>query len=159
MASPQPDRRALSKARRGDERAFAGLVETYQRPLLAYVSRMVDDPGMAEDLTQEVFLNVHQRLDTFRGQCQFSTWLFQIAKNRVLDELRTQARRPSTPVEISEMTVALDHGLERRGEIDETVTAIWEAVSDLDVDFKMPLLLRDVSGLSYRQIAERSTSS
>jgi RNA polymerase sigma-70 factor (ECF subfamily) len=154
MALPQPDRRALRAARRGDEQAFAGLVTTYQGPLTAYIAKMVDDRGLAEDLTQEVFLRVHQRLHTFKGQCLFSTWLFQIAKNRVLDELRARARRPSAPLEISELSVAPEHPPERAGEIDETVSAIWRAVSELDVELKMPLMLRDVSGLSYREIAE-----
>ena len=154
MALSQPDRRTLDDARDGDERAFACLMEAYHRPVLGYVYRMVGDAGLAEDLAQDVFLRVYQRLDGFRGQCQFTTWLFQIAKNRVLDELRAQARRPSAPFELSESTAGHGHPPERNGEIDEAVGAIWQAVSRLDVDLKMPLLLRDVAGLSYREICE-----
>jgi RNA polymerase sigma-70 factor (ECF subfamily) len=114
---------------------------------------MVGDYGLAEDLVQDVFLRLFQRLGTFRGQCQFTTWLFQIAKNRVLDELRAQTRRPDAPVELTELATR-DDPLERNGEIDETVAAIWQAVAKLDLDLKMPLLLRDVAGLSYREIGE-----
>jgi RNA polymerase sigma-70 factor, ECF subfamily len=153
MALPQPDQRLLDKARAGDERAFASLVEEYRRPVLAYVYRMVGDYGLAEDLVQDVFLRVFQRLGTFRGHCLFTTWLFQIAKNRVLDELRAQARRPEPPRELTELPTNEDV-LSRNGEIDETVAAIWQAVGKLDLDLKMPLLLRDVAGLSYREIGE-----
>ena len=154
MALPQPDRRLLDRARLGDERAFECLVQAYQGQVLGYVYRMVGDRELAEDLVQDVFLRVYRRLGSFRGHCLFTTWLFQIAKNRVLDELRQQTRRPSSPLELTDAMVAPEHPIERDGEIDETVGAIWQAVAQLDVDVKMPLLLRDVAGLSYREIAK-----
>jgi len=153
MALPQPDQRTLENARLGDERAFASLVQSYRRPVLAYVHRMVGDSGLAEDLVQDVFLRVYQRLGSFRGNCLFTTWLFQVARNRVLDEFRAQARRPVAQLELTEVIVGSQHAPERHGEIDETVAAIWEAVARLDIDLKLPLLLRDMSGLSYREIA------
>jgi RNA polymerase sigma-70 factor, ECF subfamily len=153
VAVVQPDRRLLERARGGDERAFEELVHAYQAPLLAYVRRMVGDSGLAEDLVQDVFLRVYRQLQSFRGRSTFTTWLFQIAKNRVLDELRAQARRPLMAHELTDVMAAREHPPEREGEIDETVGAIWKAVADLDVDLRMPLLLRDVGGLSYREIA------
>jgi RNA polymerase sigma-70 factor (ECF subfamily) len=153
VALAQPDRRLLERACRGDERAFEQLVHVYRAPLLAYVRRMVGDSGLAEDLVQDIFLRVYRQLQGFRGRCTFTTWLFQIAKNRVLDELRAQARRPTMASELTDSMAAREHPPERDGEIDETVGAIWKAVSDLDVDLRMPLLLRDVGGLSYREIA------
>jgi RNA polymerase sigma-70 factor (ECF subfamily) len=143
VALPQPDSHLLAAARRGDERAFAWIVRTYQEPLRSYVYRLVGNRALAEDLTQEVFLRVYQRLSGFRGQCQ-------ITKNRVLDELKAADRRPVSPVAEVEM-----HG---RGfepdENSETIDAIWEAVARLDLRLKMALLLRDVVGLSYLEIAE-----
>lgn len=114
---------------------------------------MVGDSGLAEDLVQDIFLRVFRQLKGFRGRCTFTTWLFQIAKNRVLDELRAQARRPAIASELTDALAAREHPPERDGEIDETVGAIWKAVSDLSLDLRMPLLLRDVGGLSYREIA------
>jgi len=154
MALKQPDRRLLDRLRQGDERAFEELMLEYQAPVLAYVHRMVGDPSLAEDLVQDVFLRVYRRVESFRGQCLFTTWLFQIAKNRVLDELRAQARRPTAAVELSDAMVAPEHAPELDTEIDETVAAIWRAVAGLEIELKMPLLLRDVAGLSYREIAE-----
>ena len=153
VALAQPDHRLLERARRGDERAFAELVHAYRAPLLRYVHRMVGDSSLAEDLVQDVFLRVYRQLESFGGRSTFTTWLFQIAKNRVLDELRAQARRPITTLELTNMTAAKEHPPEEDGEIDEIVGVIWEAVAALDVDLRMPLLLRDVGGLSYREIA------
>jgi RNA polymerase sigma-70 factor, ECF subfamily len=154
MALAQPDRLLLERLRRGEERAFCELMQTYQMPVLAYVHRMVGDMTLAEDLVQDVFLRVYRRVESFRGQCLFTTWLFQIAKNRVLDELRAQARRPNTAAELSDAMVAPDHAPDLDTELDETVAAIWRAVGELEVELKMPLLLRDVAGLSYREIGE-----
>jgi RNA polymerase sigma-70 factor, ECF subfamily len=154
MALAQPDRGLLERARLGEERAFEELMLTYQGPVLAYVYRMVGDMELAQDLVQDVFLRLYRRLRSFRGQCLFTTWLFQIAKNRVLDELRAQARRPSHALELTDAIVAPEHPIARDGEIDETVSAIWQSVARLAVEVKMPLLLRDVAGLSYREIAE-----
>lgn len=153
VAVAQPDRRLLERACRGDERAFEDLVHAYRAPLLAYVRRMVGDSDLAEDLVQDVFLRVYRQLKGFRGRSTFTTWLFQIARNRVLDELRAQARRPIMALELTDVMAAREHPPERDREIDETVGAIWKAVADLGVDLRMPLLLRDVGGLSYREIA------
>lgn len=154
MALKQPDRSLLELVRLGDERAFGELMRTYQPSVLSYVHRMVGDLSLAEDLVQDVFLRMFRRAESFRGQCLFTTWLFQIAKNRVLDELRAQARRPSTGMELSDRMIAPEHAPGFDMEADETVDAIWRAVSKLDVERRVPLLLRDVAGLPYREIAE-----
>src|SRR5207344_3654592 len=85
-------------AQRGDDRAFAIIVRSYQTPVYNYVLRMVGDRSLAEDLTQEVFLRVYQGLARFSSRSKFTTWLFQVTKNRVLDELRASERRPRTTV-------------------------------------------------------------
>ena len=89
MALQQPDPDILRLARRGDERAFAVIVRQYQGPLFNYVARVLSgDRALAEDMCQEVFLRVYQALPGFDSRCQFTTWLFQVAKHRVVDELR-----------------------------------------------------------------------
>src|SRR6267154_2478546 len=95
LSLPQPDHGVLRKAQRGDERAFSIIVRAYQIPVYNYVLRMVGDRSLAEDLTQEVFLRVYQGLPRFSLRSKFTTWLFQVTKNRVLDELRATERRPS----------------------------------------------------------------
>jgi RNA polymerase sigma-70 factor (ECF subfamily) len=152
LALPQPDFGVLRKAQRGDERAFNIIVRTYETPVYNYILRLVGDRALAEDLTQEVFLRVYQGLPKFSLRCRFTTWLFQVTKNRVLDELRANERRPRTVVTIEDIPPleVLDAPVERV----EAMDAVWRSVDDLNVDLKMALLLRDVVGLSYTEIAD-----
>ncbi len=152
MSLPQPDNGILRKAQRGDERAFAIIVRSYQTPVFNYVLRMVGDRSLAEDLTQEVFLRVYQGLPRFSARSKFTTWLFQVTKNRVLDELRATERRPRAVFDIDEVATleVVDAPFERL----EAIDAVWRAVGHLSVDLKMALLLRDIVGLSYGEIAD-----
>jgi RNA polymerase sigma-70 factor (ECF subfamily) len=152
LSLPQPDHGVLRKAQRGDERAFSFIVRAYQIPVYSYVLRMVGDRALAEDLTQEVFLRVFQGLPRFSLRSKFTTWLFQVTKNRVLDELRASERRPRAVVDLDEIPPleVVDAPFERL----EAIDGVWRAVEQLSVDLKMALLLRDVVGLSYGEIAD-----
>ncbi len=153
MSLAQPDPGVLRKAQRGDERAFSIILRAYETPVFNYVLRLVNgDRSLAEDLTQEVFLRVFQGLPKFSLRCKFTTWLFQVTKNRVLDELRASERRPRALVALDDIAPleVLDAPVERLEEID----TLWRAVEELNVDLKMALLLRDVVGLSYTEIAD-----
>jgi RNA polymerase sigma-70 factor (ECF subfamily) len=152
VSLPQPDLALLRNAQRGDERAFNVIVRTYELPVFNYVLRTVADRSLAEDLTQDIFLRVYQGLPGFSLRCRFTTWLFQIAKNRMLDELRARERRPYAAVSIDDAPPidVVDAPLERV----ETIDAVWRAVAGLNPDLKMALLLRDVVGLSYTEIAD-----
>jgi RNA polymerase sigma-70 factor (ECF subfamily) len=153
LSLQQPDLGVLRKAQRGDERAFSIIVRTYETPVFNYVLRLVGgDRALAEDLTQEVFLRVYQGLPKFSLRCKFTTWLFQVTKNRVLDELRASERRPRHLVALDDIAPleVMDAPIERG----ETVDALWRAIEALNPDLKMALLLRDVAGLSYTEIAD-----
>jgi len=153
LSLPQPDLAILRKAQRGDERAFTIIVRTYETPVYNYVLRLTNgDKALAEDLTQEVFLRVYQGLPRFSLRCKFTTWLFQVTKNRVLDELRAKERRPLNPINLDDapQLEVLDQPVERV----EAIDALWRAIEGLTVDLKMALLLRDVVGLSYNEIAD-----
>ena len=152
MSLQQPDLGVLRKAQRGDERAFTLIVRTYEQPVFNYVLRLVGDRTLAEDLTQEVFLRVFQGLPRFSLRCRFTTWLFQVTKNRVLDELRAVERRPRLTVMLDDVPhlEVVDAPVEQV----EAMDAVWRAVEGLNVDLKMALLLRDVVGLSYTEIAD-----
>jgi len=153
LSLAQPDPGVLRKAQRGDERAFTLILRAYETPVYNYVLRLVNgDRSLAEDLTQEVFLRVFQGLPKFSLRCKFTTWLFQVTKNRVLDELRASERRPRALVVLDDITPleVMDAPIERLEEID----TLWRSVEALNVDLKMALLLRDVVGLSYTEIAD-----
>ena len=127
-------------------------MRAYEVPVFNYVMRLVGDRALAEDLTQEVFIRVFQGLPKFSLRSKFTTWLFQVTKNRVLDELRANERRPRA-------LVALDDApqlevLDAPAEQVEMIVALWSAVDGLITDLKMALLLRDVVGLSYNEIAD-----
>jgi RNA polymerase sigma-70 factor, ECF subfamily len=127
------------------------LVRRHETRVFNFVVRLVGDRTLAEDLTQEVFLRVFQRLPTFSFGCKFTTWLFQVTKNRVLDELRDRERRPCQ-VTLDDLPplAAMDAPLEQR----ELAAALWRAIEGLPSDLQMVLVLRDVVGLSYSEIAE-----
>ena len=152
MSLAQPDFGVLRKAQRGDERAFSLIVRAYETPIYNYVLRLVGDRALAEDLTQEVFIRVFQGLPKFSLRSKFTTWRFQGSKNRVLDELRANERRPRALVALDEAPPleVVDAPVEQV----ETIDALWCAVDALNTDLKMALLLRDVVGLSYNEIAD-----
>jgi RNA polymerase sigma-70 factor, ECF subfamily len=152
MALEQPDPAVLRRAQKGDERAFASILRAYETPVFNYVYRIVGDRALAEDLTQEVFVRVFQALPRFSLRCKFTTWLFQVTKNRVLDELRARERRPQAVVAIEDAPrlELVDPPVERL----ETIEAVWRAVRELNPDLKMALLLRDIAGLPYHEIAD-----
>ncbi len=124
----------------------------YEGPVFNYVLRMVGDRSLAEDLTQEIFLRIYQGLPGFSLRCRFTTWLFQIAKNRVPDELRARERKPLAVATLDDLPPleVVDTPPERT----EVIDAVWRAVGLLNPDLKMALLLRDVVGLSYTEIAD-----
>jgi len=128
------------------------IVRAYEVPVFNYVLRLVGDRSLAEDLTQEVFLRVYQGLAGFSLRSRFTTWLFQVTKNRVLDELRAVERRPRAVVALDDVPPfeVVDQPFERL----EAIDAVWRAVEGLNVDLKMALMLRDVVGLSYTEIAD-----
>lgn len=115
----EPDPAALRRAIDGDATEFAELVRAYQAPVWRFLRHLVSDAGLAEDLTQETFLRVYQRLSTYRFECRFTTWMFQVARNAAIDAGRSATRRrrlettplvptpPSDPVQRAEIEAAL----------------------------------------------------
>jgi RNA polymerase sigma-70 factor (ECF subfamily) len=151
MALSQPDPEVLHRAQRGDHRAFSLIMRQYEGPIFNYVLRLVRNREVAEDLTQEVFFRVFQTLPSFNFRALFTTWLFQVTKNRVIDEVRLIERRPrSAGLESAPPLQAIEMPIERR----ETMDALWAAIGRLDLDLKMALLLRDVVGMSYLEISD-----
>lgn len=95
LPSGKDEAALIDDARRGDRAAFGELVRMHQRAVFAFVASSVRDPDTVNDLAQETFLNAFRSLAGFRGESAFRTWLFGIARNRVLMHLRTELRRTS----------------------------------------------------------------
>ena len=152
MAIQQPDMAVIRRAQRGDERAFALIVRAYEAPIFNYVLRMVGDRALAEDLTQDVFLRVFRGLRGYSRRARFTTWLFQVAKNRVIDEMRAAERRPRSLVAIEDAPQfeVVDAPIEQS----EAIDILLSEVDRLSPDLKEALLLRDIAGLSYNEISD-----
>jgi RNA polymerase sigma-70 factor, ECF subfamily len=112
------DEQLLSAYREGDKGAFSDLVERYQRELFHFLVRFLGDRAAAEDIFQEAFLQVHQSADQFDPERRFRPWLFTIAANKARDLMRSQARRPTSP-----LSAAISPGDDESGEFIDLMQA------------------------------------
>ena len=145
----QPPDEELRRAASGDERALEGLVRTYDGPVYSYLYRLVGDATEAEDLSQEVFVRMARGLGDFGGRSRFSTWLFQIARNVGIDHLRRrEAERARAPRAFRVPPAGRDAVEEF-----EEAQLLWCCIGTLNEDLRSALLLRDLLGFSYKEIA------
>ena len=148
----------------GDQRAYGLLVLKYQRRIQRLIARMVRDTDLVEDIAQETFIRAYRALHQFRGDAQFYTWLYRIAINtakKFLLELKREPYIARTFVDNDADDETFSQKQEpTTDETPETVLAAKElaavvnaAVDDLPADLKQALVLREVEGLSYEEIA------
>jgi RNA polymerase sigma-70 factor (ECF subfamily) len=139
----EPEPSTISAAAAGDQTAFVDIVQLFQLPVWRFLTRLLNDATLAEDITQDTFVRVHRSLRTFDGRSRFSTWVFGIARNAGLDAIRRQQRRPQVVGEIpSEMATSADVGA--RFEIESALAALPDRQREA-------LLLVEVLGLTYRE--------
>ena len=144
----------------GREASFEELVRRYQRPIAAYVYRMVGDYDAALDLTQEVFIKVYNSLARYRSEFKFSTWIYKIAHNAAIDHLRRHAVREQTltgSVEGERREVAIESRRltpEQESERKERRSEIESVVQLLQASYRELIILRHSYDLSYDEIAE-----
>ena len=150
-AAPSDEELMLDYAA-GDATAFDQLYSRHKGGVYRYMLRQCSHGGVVEELFQDVWTNLIRARRGYTPSAKFTTWLFQVTKNRVLDELRAVERRPRALVALDDIAPleVLDTPVEQLEEMD----ALWRAIEDLSVDLKMALLLRDVVGLSYTEIAD-----
>ena len=150
----------VTRAAAGREDGFEELVRRYQRPIAAYVYRMVGDYESALDLTQEVFIKVYNSLRRYRSEFKFSTWIYKIAHNSAVDHLRRQGGRETAlqrefdgeqydlPIESRRLSPEQEsERAERREEIERVV-------SELPAAYRELVVLRHSHDLSYDEIAD-----
>lgn len=163
------DRELVARAQKGDGQAFAELVSRHQRQLYRLALRMTGSEADAQEVLQEAFLNAYQKLPNFRGEAQFSSWLYRIAANSALMRLRRKRRAPDSlpeqPLELTGPRFSADGNLDPAPRSDwsqraddkllsrELGTAIDGAVKALPEDYRTVFLLKDVDGLSNEEIA------
>lgn len=165
MAEPMdPDAELMLRVKRGDMEAFAGLVEKYKQPIINLMYRMLHDMEEAEDLAQNVFIRVIQSADRYEVSAKFSTWLFTIARNSCLNEIRRRSRHPSESLE--SRSGEEDEQPARQFEDSKTFTPpeaflhgeleqkIQEALDSLPEKQRLGVLLCRQDELSYEEIAK-----
>jgi RNA polymerase sigma-70 factor (ECF subfamily) len=159
----------VDQARAGDPKAFEALVRRYQRWVFTLALRMLGDRAEAEDMAQEIFLKAYRGLGSFRGASRFSTWLYSIASHHCLNSLEARRRRPASSPGPDPGSRSLEHhdspaALDRVADGAPLADAILERADlarivqaelrSLTPDHRLILILRDIQGLSYEEIAE-----
>jgi len=159
-----PDAALMLRVKRGDRAAFAELVEKYQQPLFNFIFRTLRDETETEDVAQNVFLQVYKSRDRYQRTAKFSTWLFTIARNLCLNEIRRRSRHPATSLEETHA----EHEDQPRQQYEdkkiflptdqllhaELADKIEEALGELPENQRTAILLCRQDELSYEQIAE-----
>ncbi len=154
--APAPHDAALvARAQSGDRAAFEELVRLHADRLHAVVLRLVDDPHEAEEATQEAFLRAWRSIGRFKGDSQFFTWLYRIGVNEA-HRLTSRRTRGGRTVALDEQTVQPADprpGPAARVQQGDLRTALENAIRALDHDYRAPLVLRDIEGLSTAEAA------
>lgn len=133
----------------GSQLAFAELVRRHRSFVLALAYRLCGDAAQAEDIAQDAFLRAWQALPGFRGQSAFRTWLYRVASNVAIEQLRHD--RPA--VDIDSTTLAAQNTPEDSALHTEQCRAVRDAVLQLPLQSRLVLILREYEGLSYKEIA------
>ena len=162
LADAGSDRTLVERVQRGDKAAFDVLVRKYQHKIVKLVTRYVHDSTEALDVAQEAFIKAYRALPGFRGDSAFYTWLYRIAINTAKNHLVAESRRP------------LDHGVDlqdpeqydmqaRLRDVDtperlllteEIQRTVEQAIEQLPEDLRTAIVLREIEGMSYEEIAE-----
>jgi RNA polymerase sigma-70 factor (ECF subfamily) len=162
MSNLASDKKLVERVQKGDKGAFDLLVLKYQHKIVNLIMRYVRDPELALDIAQEAFIKAYRALPRFRGDSAFYTWMYRIAVNTAKNHLAAQRRRP--------MDVELDlqdpeqydlhaklketdtpEGVALSDELQETVE---RAIAALPEDLRTAIILRELEGMSYEEIAE-----
>ena len=144
----------LERLRAGEPRAFEQLVITYQHRVFGVALRMLGSRAEAEEIAQEVFLRAHRAVADFRGEARLGTWLYGIASRLCLNRLASPDRRVARGDAVLADVPASGLDAAAAAERAELDAALQAAIAELPDDRRLVLVLRDVEGLSYEQIAD-----
>jgi RNA polymerase sigma-70 factor (ECF subfamily) len=156
------DAELVKRVQAGDKAAFDILVQKYQHKVVNLINRFVSDQTECYDIAQDAFIKAYRAIGNFRGDSQFYTWLYRIAANTAKNHLASRARKsPTYSVDIEDA----EHyeGESRLKEYttpenllltDEIERTVFKAIEELPDDLKSAIMLREIEGLSYEEIAE-----
>ena len=161
MGEVHLDRDLVQKVQKGDKNAFDLLVRKYQHKIIKLISRYVHDPSEALDVSQEAFVKAYRALGSFRGDSAFYTWLYRIAVNTARNSIASRQRRPlDYEADLSENEQSAVESRMRHTDTpeanvlsEEIRRTVNEAVEELPEDLRTAIILREVEGLSYEEIA------
>lgn len=169
---PELDDELMERFQKGDEDAFTLLVRRHEKPLINFIAQFIGDRDSAEDLAQDTFIRIFQAAPRYKpGRAQFNTWMYHIASNLCKNELRNRARRgrhwvdntvkdeeeeAGTGIESRIANAPADASYEpdvvlQRKELRD---ALRKAIAALPEQYREPLVLRDIQGLSYEEISK-----
>lgn len=163
MSEKAVDLALVKQAQKGDMKAFEMLVQRYQQKVGGAISKLIKDYHEIQDITQDVFVKVYKALPNFRGDSAFYTWIYRIAINTAKNHLVAKGRRiQNSDIEPSEAE-NYSGGFENQDfdtpdahyERQEVERVVHDSIAQLPEDLKQAIILRELEGLSYEEIAEK----
>jgi RNA polymerase sigma-70 factor (ECF subfamily) len=162
MSQDENDQQLVQRVQKGDRSAFDLLVLKYQHRVLKLVGRFVSNPAEAEDVAQDAFLKAYRALPSFRGESAFYTWLYRIAINTAKNSLVATRRRPvdfdldlQDPDQFDRHAKLKEIDTPERVLLTEEIRQVVQgAMEQLPEDLRTAIVLRELDGLSYEEIAE-----
>ena len=158
MQDAQAERKLIERAGRGDQSAFEELLSAQEGRMYAVALRMCGNREDAQDCMQEAMIRIFRAIGTFKGQSSFATWVYRITMNSCLDELRRRKARTSTSLD-----AMIENGFaptdendtpERHSLQSEQRRMLEKAIAGLPEDMRAAIVLRDIQGCSYDEIAQ-----
>lgn len=163
VVSKSLDELLVERAKRGDVEAFEQLIGQYEKKVFNEAYRLTNNREDASDIAQEAFVRVYTSLSDFRGESSFATWLQRIVRNACYDEYRKRQRQRSVSLDES---VAVEDGALNRQLADatdgpeqalervETQRVVHESINQLEEEYRIVLVMRDIQGYAYNEISE-----
>lgn len=153
----------IKRAKKGDSKAFSALLNEHLSMIYNIAYRMTGNPDDASDMTQEVMIKIFKNLDSFNQKSKFSTWVYRVATNTCLDELKKIRRKQTLSLDaeyetddgsVSFEQEDLSPSPDEQAETNELKDIVARAITRLGEEHRVVIVLRDIKGLSYVEIAE-----
>lgn len=151
MLEPGDEKELIERAKAGDMRAFRGLYDAYFKRVIAHVGRIMGPGPEVEDVTQNVFIQVHRSLPSFKGDSKFSTWLYRVTWNVTVSHIRKRA--PTVDLMALRQFAVNDEQWSKL-EARDKLRTLHAAIADLPEDYREAFLLFEIEGNTLAEIAE-----